>query len=251
MATVSRPAAPQRRGARIAWGLMALAAVGTGLFSVLPYLTFNPGASRLPLNPAFPWHMTGLSLHAIPGGLALLLGPVQFVPAIQRRYPAVHRTVGGIYLISIVVGSVMGVYAAIVSVSGLTAQLGFLLLAATWFYSGLRAFLAIRRRQIQLHRIWMIRNYALTFAAVLLRVFLAAGIAYRQTDPSLDFGAIYTSSVWCSIFVSYIAAEWFIVQRTFSALLLQDRPEAGPPLARRDRPRGSPAMRTGGAAPTA
>lgn len=230
MANVSRRPVARRTGAWIAWVLMALSAVGIALFSAIPYLTFSPGVSRIPLNPAFPWHIVGLSLHAIPGGLALLLGPFQFVPALRKRNPALHRNIGRVYLASILVGSVMGVYSAIVSVSGLAAQLGFLLLAAAWFYSGLLAFVAIRRRQISLHRDWMIRNYSFTFAAVLLRVFLAAGIAYRNANPSLPFAEVYTASVWCSIFVSYVVAEWFIIQRA-PAPAARTAVKAGQPLA--------------------
>lgn len=230
MNNASKLAARSQLGVRIAWVIVALAAIGIALFSVPPYLTFAPGGSRIPLNPTFPWHIVGLSLHAIPAGLALLLGPFQFVSAIRTRYPAVHRTIGGVYLVCILIGSAMGVYSALVSLSGLAAQLGFLLLAITWFFSGLSAYRAIRRRQVQLHRIWMIRNYALTFAAVLLRVFLVAGTTYMQTRPSITFADVYTSSVWCSIFISYVVAEWFIVPRTRGASV-QKPAKIGQPVA--------------------
>lgn len=162
--------------------------------------------------------MVWLSLHAIPGGLTLLLGPVNFVTAVRQRYPVAHRMIGRIYLLCVLIGSIMGVISAVMSTSGLVAQLGFLLLAIAWFYSGLMAYRTIRRREIQLHRVWMIRNYALSFSAVLLRIFLAAGIAYLPLNPAISFESVYTSSVWCSIAISYVVAEWFIVQRVLRPL---------------------------------
>ena len=65
----------------------------------------------------------------------------------------------------------------------------------------------------------MIRNYALTFSAVLLRVFLGIGVAAVPRYPSLDFDQVYATSVWAAILVSYLAAEWFVVQRTFDGPL--------------------------------
>ena len=197
---------------RTLWLLMTLAATGITIFNAAPYLTFNPAFNRIPLNESIPWHFLSIAIHAVPGGLALLLGPFQFVPALRRRSPRTHRIVGKIYLICIFIGSIVGVAAATASTSGLAAQVGFLLLAAAWFYSGLLAYQTARRRQFELHRIWMIRNYSLTFAAVLLRVFLGVGLLFMERNPALTFGDIYTSSVWGSILVSYLAAEWFIVQ---------------------------------------
>jgi lysylphosphatidylglycerol synthetase-like protein (DUF2156 family) len=219
------PTAPASRvsSARLAWGLMALSAAGIALLSVPAYVTLDEGLSRIPLNPSFPTHLLWLSLHGVPGGLALLLGPLQFLPGLRRRHPALHRIGGRVYLASVLIGSATGAVAAVMSTSGLAAQSGFLLLSAAWFYSGVRGYVTARARRFGEHRTWMIRNYALTFAAVLLRAFLAAGVAYREVDASLTFDELYTASVWCSIFVSATLAEWFIVPSRRSRLPGADR----------------------------
>ncbi len=200
--------------ARAAWILMTFAAVGVALYFATPYLSFNPKFVRVGLNPAFPWHVIWISAHAISGGLAMLLGPFQFVPALRTRYPKVHRSVGVIYLISVLLGSVLGLISSLISTSGLAAQVGFFLLALAWFYSGLMAYMAVRRHEYELHRIWMIRNYALTFAAVMLRVFLLTGLAYMSSHPAVPYKDAYTTAAWASILVCFVGAEWFIVQRT-------------------------------------
>lgn len=48
--------------------------------------------------------------------------------------------------------------------------------ALAWLYSGGRAWRAIRERDLTDHRRWMIRNFALTFSAVTLRLYLPCGV---------------------------------------------------------------------------
>lgn len=83
-----------------------------------------------------------------------------------------------------------GIYAHVfASVVALAARLGFACLALGWLYTGWRAYLAIRARDIVSHRRWMVRNFALTFAAVTLRLWLpasmASGIAFELAYPEI------------------------------------------------------------------
>lgn len=59
----------------------------------------------------------------------------------------------------------------------------------------------------------MIRNFALTFAAVGLRVILTVG----EVLLGLPEEEAYILATWGSILVSYVVAEWFIVQRHMRA----------------------------------
>jgi uncharacterized membrane protein len=218
MMTTHNKSALFPRGGAIAWGLLTLLAIGIALFFAAPYATFDAAVSRIPLNPAVPLHFTMLAFHAVTGGIALLAGPFQFLPRFRTRYPAVHRTIGRVYMICIVIGSIMAGYSAIVSTAGFVAQLGFLLLAIIWFYSIIQAYIAIRQGHIQLHRIWMIRNYALTSGAIFLRIWLGLGVAYLVMTHNLHGDDItstpvYTSAAWISWIVPLIFAEWFIIQR--------------------------------------
>lgn len=197
----------------LGWSLIAISAITIGLFAVPPYVTLDPLLSRIPINSLFESHMVWLSIHAIPSGLALIIGPFQFVPAIRNRWPKAHRLAGRVYLCSVVLGSLAAISATIMTTAGVAAQVGFSLLIMGWLYSAYEAYRAARQRRFADHRIWMIRNYALTFAAVLLRLFLLAGLGAKALVPSIPFDQIYTSSVWGSIFVSSLIAEWFIVTR--------------------------------------
>lgn len=142
------------------------------------------------------------------------MGPFNFISSVRRRYPAAHRWVGRVYLVCVAAGAVVGLVAGVMAVTGPVAQVGFYLLALLWLYSGAKAYTSIRSGNIQLHRVWMIRNFALTFAAVLLRVFIVAG----QALTPLSFDEVYTIAVWSSWVVSLVVAEWIIVQRTLRPL---------------------------------
>lgn len=195
----------------LGWSLIAIPAIAIALYAVPPYAMFDPLLSRIPLNAIFTSHMLWLSLHAVPGGLALIVGPFQFLPALRARWPKAHRLGGKFYLACILATSAAAIPATIMTTAGFAAQTGFALLIAGWLYSAYRAYRAARDAQFADHRVWMIRNYALTFAAVLLRVFLLGGMAFRQLVPSIPFDQLYTASLWSSIAVSSLVAEWFIV----------------------------------------
>lgn len=195
----------------LGWSLVAIPAIGIALYAVPPYAMLDPVLSRIPLNAIFTSHLLWLSLHAVPGGLALILGPFQFLAAVRARWPKAHRLGGKIYLVCILAASAAAIPATIMTTAGFAAQAGFALLIAAWLYSAYQAYRAARQRRFADHRIWMIRNYALTFAAVLLRVFLLAGLALRQADLPISFDQLYIASIWGSIAVSSLAAEWFFV----------------------------------------
>lgn len=218
MSSVGRLQFNTRRWWWVAIVLMTISAIGVALFSVSAYLTGNPGLSRIPINPYVVAHYPSVVLHALPASLALLLGPFQFITPLRLRRPRVHRIIGRIYMLSIVAASIAAIFATMFTLDGVPVQVGFALLIAAWAYTLVQGYRTIRRGQVQLHRIWMIRNYSLTFAAVLLRAFLGLGLALHEPFPQLTFTDIYTSSVWASIVVCVLVPEYFIIQKTLAPL---------------------------------
>jgi uncharacterized membrane protein len=223
----------------VLWGALTTTAIAIAFIAIPSLLS-----GALPLGPDPMPHFLSLLVHAVPGALALFIGPFQFASRLRVRYPTLHRVSGRVYMVSVVVAAIAAFTAATYSVSGFTAQVAFYILAVAWLYTLFRAFQTIRRGEVQLHRVWMIRNYSLTFAAVTLRIYLFGGIALQQTAlPSLTFADIYVTAVWASILGNVLVAEYFIVNRTLQ------------PLARRQQRRDSsttPAQRGGpvGAAQT-
>jgi uncharacterized membrane protein len=212
---VGRPGRRRRRSQTL-WGVMAVVGVGVAVFSPLPYLTGDPSQSTIPLNPGTPIsHYVSIVVHGLPSSLALLIGPFQFSSRLRSRYPTLHRSAGRVYMICIVIGLAAAVFATVSTVSGFTAQVGFAILIVAWAYTLVRAYQTIRRGEVALHRIWMIRNYALTFAAVTLRVYV---LALGLLMPDLPFEQLYTAAVWASVLGNVLVAEYFIVNRTLAPL---------------------------------
>ncbi|NJM98167.1 MAG: DUF2306 domain-containing protein [Phormidesmis sp. RL_2_1] len=119
-------------------------------------------------------HTSGILMHVMGAMLAIIIGPFQFLPgSITRRYLTLHRWLGKSYMVGVLFGGLGGLYMAFLAYGGLPAQAGFALLAVLWLFSGYMAYQHIRNREVLLHRQWMVRNYALTFAGVMLRLWLA------------------------------------------------------------------------------
>jgi uncharacterized membrane protein len=154
------------RRARTAWPTFAVATV-FGAVLIAPYLLLDIGDSRVEVGGEA--HYAVLVAHIFTAFVALVLGPLQFVPAI-RGHRRAHRAIGRVYLFAgVLPSSVAAVPVALLS-GRLLTQVGLTVPAVLWFATGVLAYRAARRRDHLRHRDWMTRNYALTFLAVSSRV---------------------------------------------------------------------------------
>lgn len=157
---------------RAAWwiGMVMSLAIAMSAFRYLPRV--GPMSPDILANTfARPW----LALHVGGAATALLAGPFQFLPGLRRRWRTVHRIVGCVYVLGCIAGGIAGFVLAFGSTAGLVATAGFGLLAPIWIAATVQGWqLAMLGRYAE-HREWMIRSFALTFAAVTLRVFLPVG----------------------------------------------------------------------------
>jgi uncharacterized membrane protein len=168
---------------------------------------------------ARPW---GIYPHALFGALALGLGPVQFHRGVLTRHRTLHRGLGTVYVVSSVCVGIAGLYMSFYSFGGWISRLGFGTLAVLLLFATFRAYAAARRRAIATHRQWMLRSYALIFAAVTLRIELPLLVA--------AFGAFlpaYLVVAWLSWAPNALWAEWY-VRRTINAPLPTFAPIASP-----------------------
>jgi len=155
---------------KIGWAIMLLLAALTVLITSR-YLTLDPEVYFPEQKAVYMAHITVLMIHIVASMLAILIGPIQFLPGIRKgRLLKLHRWLGRTYLLGILFGGLSGLYMAQLAHGGPIARLGFTSLAVLWLFSGYRAYKYIRNKEIERHREWMTRNYALTFAAVMLRV---------------------------------------------------------------------------------
>ncbi|WP_202427577.1 DUF2306 domain-containing protein [Duganella margarita] len=175
-------------------------------------LRYLPGKGPVPevtaLNRYFnPW----IKVHAAGAALALLLGATQFLPAIRARWPGWHRVGGRLYVLGCLVGGVSGLVLAAGTSAGAIAGAGFGALGSAWLMTTGIAVYQIRKNRVTAHRQWMIRSFALTLAAVTLRLYLPlSGLL------SLDFLAVYQVVAWLCWVPNILFAEWYLGRRRYA-----------------------------------
>lgn len=168
---------------------LTMLSLGVALYAIGAYGLLPLGTLVHPdMRAAFRAHPIGIYTHVFASVVALAVGPLQFSSRVRASRIQLHKLAGRAYLgVGVLFGGLAGLYMAIHAFGGVASQLGFGCLALAWLFTGLRAFLAIRQHDVATHRRWMVRNFALTFAAVTLRLYLpasmAAGIAFELAYP--------------------------------------------------------------------
>ena len=216
------------------WRLMAFLAVGVAIAAIAPYATFNPNnfnnaTSRFA--DETPLRLVGLYVHAFAGGIALVIGPFQFLSRLRSRRPILHRWMGRIYLIAVLFSGLAAFLIAPGMISGMVGEFGLLLLATLWLWTGWNAYRSIRAGRKEIHREWMIRNYALTFSAVTLRMWLGiligTQIPFLETKYANDFDTlfveVYRVVMWLAWVPNLIVAEMMVQRRRAFGLSIGKR----------------------------
>jgi len=130
--------------------------------------------------------------HAVSAGLAIAIGWFQFIKRSRQRSPNTHRIIGYIYSTMIMIGGITGLYLAYYANGGWFARVGFGTLSILWLYSLYRALksIIVHRNKAE-HGRWMARNFALTCAAITLRIYTALAAAiWKITDTNDSFFVI-------------------------------------------------------------
>jgi len=108
-------------------------------------------------------------MHLVGGSMALLLGPMQFWPAIRKKFVAFHRLSGKIYMVGVALIGISAFRLSLVSYC-VPCRISLFLLTvftvlSTWF-----AWKAIKARNIKVHRQMMVRSYVCVLAFVAVRI---------------------------------------------------------------------------------
>ena len=107
--------------------------------------------------------------HGLVGLVALVCGPFQFSDKLRAERPALHRAIGYTFIVA---GSITAVLGSYISLNfG-----GHILFVEEYFHGGLivfsmaMAFACIRAKNIQAHKIWMMRAYLVLLIFVWARL---------------------------------------------------------------------------------
>lgn len=154
-----------------------------------------------------PIWRTVFYIHITGGILAITTGIVQFVKRLRNKRKDIHRLLGKIYVVAILgIGAPSGLYMAFFAEGGPMADLGFIWMSIFWFSFTFLAYKYARKKEFKQHSRWMVRSYALTFAAVTLRLFVP--IASRLFGMNHELVIIL--SAWVSWILNLMIAEVLI-----------------------------------------
>src|SRR6267142_6771726 len=177
-----------------------------------PGVTSNPVAAQFAsLDDLFARYPILTLVHIVPGLLFMLLGPLQFSSSIRARHLLWHRWSGRIFVIC---SAVIGISALVMSIGmpaiGGLNQAAATTLFATFFLCALcKAFWHIRRREVALHREWMIRAFSVGLAVATIRPIIGMFFAtsrFSGLTPYQFFGTAF----WIGFVLHLITAEAWI-----------------------------------------
>ena len=167
-ATLDPAAADAARTFRITRIVLSVAMIAALIFvagAAFPY--FGLGQPQAVFPGARRWW---LLLHISTGMIALLSGPYQLWLGLTDRKPKLHRTLGLVYIGSVLVSSAAAVYLAFNTDNGWVFGAGLLGLAAAWLTTTGLAFVAITKHLYDQHKEWMIRSYVVTTGFITFRI---------------------------------------------------------------------------------
>jgi len=164
-----------------------------------------------------------LYVHIVGGLICLFAALPQFSKSLLRHRPSIHRIAGRLFGMSmLVLVSPTGFHLALHAKGGFLGKLGFLTLAVAGFHATLAGWRAVlpRHRDLEAHRDWMTRSFALAASAVTFRVYHTLGyLAGVEAESS------YVVCLWLSLLGNLAVAELILHRRKAAPFLLQPQIE--------------------------
>ncbi len=156
-------------------------------------------------------------IHVYASMWVLFAGFTQFSKPLLRKRPKLHRTLGYIYVVDVLLitgpaGFLMGFYAN----GGLLSRVGFVSLAVLWILFTAIALIKAKQKKFKAHRRFMILSYALTLSALTLRAWKYA-ITNTMSLPPMD---VYRVVAWLGWVGNLVVALW--ITRTKIPMIKKD-----------------------------
>jgi uncharacterized membrane protein YozB (DUF420 family) len=190
------------------FGWVATVLVFPVALAALAYLLMGAELARQIMPGHVDFRPSVLVTHATLASVALICGIVQLNLA-SRKNRWFHRSIGYAYALSVLFGGIAGLILAVNAGGGIVAQLGFSGLALAWIATTANAVRLVLQGDYRRHRVWMLRSFALTFAAVTLRLqlpFLIGMGGYSYAEAS-NFVA------WSCWLPNILVMEWWLRRR--------------------------------------
>ena len=183
------------------------------LFPALARRVPDPDARMrdvIEFDASFGRHPFVTRLHTIGGAVFLIFAPLQFIAPLRRRFVRLHRWTGRTLLgIGLLVGISGFFFGLLMPIAGPLESVGISLAGGLFLFSMGRAFLAIRSRDVERHREWMIRAFAVAIGISTVRV-IGAILDPALTPYGYSAPQVLGLSLWVGWLLTIAAAEIWI-----------------------------------------
>lgn len=146
--------------------------------------------------------------HVFSSIFVIVAGIAQFIPKLIHDYKRIHRFFGIIYLaVLLLIAAPSGLVMSFYANGGIISQIGFVGLSISWILTTLTSLYWLKNRNYVKHAEWITRSYALTLAAISLRLY-----GYLFDVLKLEFHpvATYQTLAYLSWIPNLIIAEILI-----------------------------------------
>ena len=202
MSAMAVTPAPKKRSQAKLWGFVVF-------FVATAFVTFMK--NREIFNPAsqiarhFAPGTIFLIPHAFFAGIALVMGAFQFSNRLRAKYLKVHRVMGYIYVVCVMIGAPVAIPLAMkVATPSLVAASA--VQSFGWMACTAIALYSIRNGNMQQHRRWMIRGYP--FAVVFTVARLIIPIPPVLKSGFLGIEIVVWTTIALAAFLPSIFLEW-------------------------------------------
>jgi uncharacterized membrane protein len=172
------------------------------------------GITQAYINPKFGEFDKGFRLypfltllHIVPGILFIVLTPLQFVNSIRVKHIRLHRIMGWFMAgVALIVGCTALVMSFKTSIGGATETSATVVFAVFFLFALFKAIYHVKKKDILLHRAWMIRMFSIGLAIASVRPIVGLFFAFSNLSPHQFFGIAF----WLGFTIHLIIAECWI-----------------------------------------
>ncbi|MEM9929187.1 MAG: DUF2306 domain-containing protein, partial [Bacteroidota bacterium] len=131
----------------------------------------------------------GIAIHFLAGGIILVLGCLQLLPSVRRRFTQVHRWAGRVYVLACLLAAVGGLLFIALkgTIGGLVMDIGFTGYGVLMFLAAVQTIRFARKQEIKRHRAWALRLFALAIGSWLYRMDYGFYIGFGGTGHASNF----------------------------------------------------------------
>ena len=174
------------------------------------YIPLQTDAAFLQLKQDYiniiPWRIA-FFVHVFTSMLALLAGFTQFSKRLRLQRPKLHRAFGYIYVIDVLmITGPASLFMSFYANGGTGSRIAFITLSILWITTTALALWNAKKKNFFLHRIYMIRSYALTLSAITLRIWKVLLANFTSITPMDRYRII----AWLGWTLNLLLAELII-----------------------------------------